>query len=67
MTNTTQHATNCTNESAGAQKTDVFKQVGDIKQDKLLAIISGHLASFTKKKKKPPTIKRTVFPHEKNK
>ena len=61
MTNTTQHATNCTNESAGAQKTDVCKQVGDIKQDKLLAIISGQLKSCNKKKKKASHYKANTF------
>lgn len=43
-----QRDANSTDASAGAGKTNVTWQVDDINQDKLLAIISGHLASFTR-------------------
>lgn len=38
---------NSTDASAGAGKTNVTRQVDDINQGKVLAIISGHLASVT--------------------
>lgn len=42
-----QHDANSTDASTGAWKTNVAQQVDDINQERLLAIISGHLASFT--------------------